>query len=122
MVIITRFSPFSSIDSCRSQLFTGIDQQIASVGGNSYSFFMVNTQSMQLLEGFTCVGMEPALCSNVNNDFGVLCLGHKKVFCSTCKHSTNCKHLRQLQAAIAKGPPEDLSPTLKAFACCEMEN
>ena len=68
------------------------------------------------------MGVEPALCVNVSNDFGVLCLGHNKsAFCSSCKHnSSNCKHIRQLLNVIEDSPVEELPPQLKAFTNCEM--
>lgn len=76
---------------------------------------------MQSLEGFTSVGIEPALCVNVNNDFGVVCLGHKSTFCSTCKHhSFKCKHIQQLLDAIENIPIEELPPQLKVFTNCEI--
>lgn len=59
----------------------------------------------------------------MTNDFGVLCLGHKNAFCSTCKHhSSNCKHIRKLQEAIERSPLEDLPPQLRVFATCEIAN
>ena len=66
------------------------------------------------------MGMEPALCVNVNNDFGVVCLSHKSTFCSTCKHSSNCKHIRQLLSVTEKIPIEELPPQLQVFTKCEV--
>lgn len=61
------------------------------------------------------MGVEPALCVNVNGDFGVLCLGHKTTFCSTCKHSSMCKHIRKLISVVEKNPIEELPPQLLVF-------
>lgn len=63
------------------------------------------------------MGLEPALCVNVHDDFGVLCLGNNSTFCSTCKHSSNCKHIRQLMNVVENSHVE-LPPQITLFATC----
>ena len=93
--------------------------------GGTYDYFSSHSTIeyiiiLQSFDGFTTVGIEPALCVNVDNDYGVLCLSNNSTFCSTCKHhSSNCKHIRYLLNIIERSTVDDLPPQLELFAPCK---
>lgn len=79
---------------------------------NSYYLYV-----LQQSEGIVSVGAEPALCIEVNNTFGVVCLGGQGIFCTTCKqHSSNCRHVDLLLKVIENTPEDDMTTQLKAFS------
>ena len=62
-----------------------------------------------MADKITSVGVEPALSINVDSSFGVVCLGNRGMFCTTCRHSFSCRHVSYLKGY------EDLTPELKQF-------
>lgn len=65
-----------------------------------------------MTDGIVSVGVDPAVCVNVNGNFGVVCSGHQGMFCTNCRHSTSCNHVVCLNRQIEK---EELIPELKDF-------
>ena len=65
-----------------------------------------------MTDGIVSVGVDPAVCVNVNGNFGVVCSGHQGMFCTNCRHSTSCTHVVCLNRQIEK---EELIPELKDF-------
>lgn len=100
------------------QITTTHRHHLSKLGRYSYTCMHgapVTIYLLQHFEGFYSVGVEPALCVNVNGDFGVLCLGHKATFCSTCKHSSNCKHIHRLNSVIENTPIDELPSQFKVL-------
>lgn len=64
-------------------------------------------------EGIINVGVEPALCVQVNDSFGVVCIGHQGIYCATCR---NCKHVDHLVKVLQEIAAEEMLPQFKPFA------
>lgn len=74
-----------------------------------------DTSYLQRSNGFIPVGSDRAVCVEVDRNFGVVCLDHASVFCSTCKYgSRNCKHIEYLIHHIHSSEG-DLAAALQPF-------
>ena len=59
-------------------------------------------------EDIVSIGAEKALCVNVHNSFGVVCLRNQGLQCATCKRPS-CKHvthLRDVMDSVAEEAPD----------------
>ena len=65
--------------------------------------------------GFVPVGSDCTVCVEVDGRFGVVCLDHGSIFCSTCKHgSRSCKHVEYLMVHIQDNEG-DIAAALQPF-------
>lgn len=68
-----------------------------------------------MTDGIVSVGVDPAVCVNVDGNFGVVCSGHQGIFCTKCRHSNSCKHISSLKRCIESCSEEGLIPELIDF-------
>lgn len=73
---------------------------------------------MQSYCGITPVGIEPAVCVNVDDNLGVVQVQRSLITCATCKYgNTKCHHVTHLKATISDLCAEEIPPYLEQFAC-----
>ena len=78
---------------------------------------MFSTIQSEILDGIVSIGLEPALCVQVGENFGVVCLTNMGMLCTACrKHQClHTAHLKKLIEDISESG-KDMLAELEPFA------